>query len=331
MSLDGDDRVASERAWKRVIVVFGDAIVDRYVHGTVGRISPEAPVPIVRLGSEESRLGGAANVAANLVALGAQPRLVSLIGEDDAGARLCGELTRQGIDHRGCVVVPGRPTPEKTRILARSQHVIRLDREDDAPPDDAASRALVDNALVALEGADGLIVSDYAKGTLDGRSVPAVLTAARERGLPTVIDPKIRHFELFAPATVLTPNLVEVGRATAREIRCETELLAAAQEILDRQRVDAVLVTRGGDGMLLAPRGRPAEFIVAHEREVFDVTGAGDTVAATLGLALAAGWDLSRAARLANAAASLAVGRLGTAAIGMDEIRTIRDSLSAGG
>lgn len=307
-------------AGRRVLVV-GDAILDRYLHGSVDRISPEAPVPVVRLHGDEARLGGAANVVANLVALGLNPILVAARGDDEPGRTLVRLLESRGVDPGYLVGVPGRPTTVKTRVLARHQQVVRLDFEDDRGLPGEDSRRLVERALLALDEVEGLVLSDYAKGVLDERSLPEILQAARRRHLPVVIDPKIRHFPFYTPATVITPNQSEAARATAREIHDESGALAAALDILARLDVEAVLVTRGEEGMLLVSRNGEPESIRARAREVYDVTGAGDTVAATLGAALAAGLSLARAAHWANAAAAVAVGRLGTAAVTLDELR----------
>lgn len=305
----------------RKVLVVGDAILDRYVHGSVDRISPEAPVPVVRLHGEEARLGGAANVVANLVALGLSPVLVAARGDDEHGKNLSALLEHHGVDPGFLVQVPGRPTTVKTRVLARHQQVVRLDFEDDRPLPETASRSILERTVQALGSVEGLVVSDYAKGVLDDRSLPKILTEARRRGLPVVVDPKIRHFPLYTPATVITPNQSEAARATAREIHDEAGALAAAREILERLEVAAVLVTRGEEGMLLVPRTGTPESIKARAREVYDVTGAGDTVVAALGGALAAGMALSRAAHWANLAAAVAVGRLGTAAVGLEELK----------
>ncbi|UCF67354.1 MAG: D-glycero-beta-D-manno-heptose-7-phosphate kinase [Acidobacteriota bacterium] len=307
---------------RRVLVV-GEVILDRYEHGHVERISPEAPVPVVRLERRETRLGGAANVIANLVSLGATPRLMTVVGDDAAGEEVRGLLRALGVELDGVLTSADRPTPVKTRVLARHQQVVRLDEERDHPLGDVQARALLDGAADQLASVEGLIVSDYAKGLLDRRSLPPLLACARQRGLPTVIDPKVRHFELYTPATLITPNQMEAGRAAAIEIRTQDDVLAAARLILRRLELEAVLVTRGEEGMLLVPRQGAACAIAAQAREVFDVTGAGDTVAATVGLALAAGEPVERAARWANAAAAVAVGHLGTAAVTRDELRAM--------
>jgi len=297
-------------------------ILDRYISGDVERISPEAPVPVVRVRGGEHRPGGAANVAANVVALGAAPVLVSVVG-DDAGARqLREELKTRGIAIDGLVVASGRPTTVKTRVIAQHQQVVRLDEEDSSPaPDSAVSRGL-DCALRALPEVDAAIISDYAKGLLDQRILTPLLTEARARGIPVVIDPKVRCFDLYQPATLITPNLSEAARALGREIWDEAGIEEAGRLILERLRVDAVLITLGEAGMLLQARGAAPARIRTRAREVYDVTGAGDTVAAVLGVALAAGLDFCAAAGWANTAAAIAVSRLGTAAVELDELRT---------
>ncbi len=314
------DPMALGRLSGRRVLVVGDVIVDRYLHGQVERISPEAPVPVVRVEREELRPGGAANVAVNLRALGVEVDLLAVVGRDEGAERLAGLVRAAGVDPSGLFPVPGRPTTVKSRVLARHQQVLRLDEEEDLPVPDEVARRLVEEGTNLLGRADAIVVSDYAKGLLDGRTLPALLGEAGARGIPVIIDPKIRHFDLYSPATVITPNQEELARATAREIRDADEAAAAAREVHRRLRLDAVLVTRGEEGMLLVPReGGPLE-IPALAREVYDVTGAGDTVTAVLAAALAAGLGLPEAARWANLAAAVAVGRLGTAAVSRDEL-----------
>jgi D-beta-D-heptose 7-phosphate kinase/D-beta-D-heptose 1-phosphate adenosyltransferase len=314
---------------RRVLVV-GDVILDRYVKGSVERISPEAPVPVVLVRGEEHRPGGAANVAANLAALGAAPALVSMVGDDLGADLLRSELKARGLADDGLIVARGRPTTVKTRVIAHHQQVVRLDQEDDlAAPADVAA-AVLENAIAALPRVQALILSDYAKGLLDERILPPLLQQARARGVPVVVDPKVRHFDLYQPATLITPNLTEAARALGREVRGEEAIREAAQAILDRLAVDAVLITLGEAGMLLAPRRGPKVHIRAQAREVFDVTGAGDTVVAVLGAGLAGGLDLEQAARWANAAAAVAVSRLGTAAVTVDELGCFAGEGAAG-
>lgn len=310
----------SERLAGRRVVVLGDVILDRYLHGSVDRISPEAPVPVVRLRQQEIRAGGAANVALNIAALGAEPHLVTLVGDDEAGRALSALLAAKRVDTSTMVVDPDRPTTVKTRVLARHQQVVRIDDEDDSPIEDRFAEQVCANAVRALEGAEALVISDYAKGLLDDRVLIPVLQAAQRAGVPSVVDPKRANFSVYQPATVITPNQGEIARATAHEIHGESDVTAAARLLLSRLALDAVLVTRGEAGMLLVQRvGEPVS-IQAEAREVFDVTGAGDTVAATLAAMLAARIPLADAARWANAAAAISVGRLGTAAVSVLEL-----------
>ncbi|MCE5245737.1 MAG: D-glycero-beta-D-manno-heptose-7-phosphate kinase [Candidatus Polarisedimenticolia bacterium] len=314
-----DERVVARFAGKKVLVV-GDVILDRYVKGSVDRISPEAPVPVVRIRGEEHRPGGAANVAANLAALGAAARLVSVVGEDAGAARLASLARSLGIDDAGLLASPGRPTTVKTRVVAHHQQVVRLDQEDDRPIGEAAAARALGAALAGLDGADALIVSDYAKGLLVPELLAPLLETARAKGVPVVVDPKARDFSIYQPATVLTPNLLEASRAAGRDARGDGDVSLIAEELLAALRIDALLVTLGEAGMLLLPRSAPAVRIPAQAREVYDVTGAGDTVVAVLGAGLAAGLPLEDAARWANAAAAVAVGRLGTAAVSAAEL-----------
>lgn len=309
-------------SWRDLpVVVVGDVILDTYLRGRVDRISPEAPVPVVRRMGEEHRAGGAANVAANIAALSARPRLVAFLGDDGAAELLREELERLGLPDDGLIPLEDRPTTRKTRIMAQSQQVARVDHEDDRPVMPQHAGRLVETVERALSGAAGLVVSDYAKGALDGWSLPRILRAARERGVPSVVDPKLRHFDWLRGATVITPNQAETAAATARELRSDDDVLAAARELLLRLEPDGVLVTRGEAGMLLMRPGGDAVAIPARAREVYDVTGAGDTVTAVLGVALGAGAGLEVGARLANVAASIAVGRVGTAVVTLDELR----------
>jgi D-beta-D-heptose 7-phosphate kinase/D-beta-D-heptose 1-phosphate adenosyltransferase len=304
------------------VLVVGDVILDRYLCGSVSRISPEAPVPVVSWESEDARLGGAANVVANLVALGARPELVSVTGDDESGAVLRELLRDRQVGDDGVIASSGRRTPVKTRILARHQQVLRLDREDTSPVDDDLAGSVVFAALERLQRSEALVVSDYAKGLLDGRTLGRLLGAARERGVPVVVDPKLRNFSLYQPATLITPNEAEAASATAMEVRSPEDLLRSARAILDRLDVRAALITRGDAGMLLVARGESEVFIPGVAREVFDVTGAGDTVVATLAVALASGMSLETSARWANLAGALSVGHLGTATVTAEELES---------
>jgi len=295
-------------------------MIDRFIWGRVSRISPEAPVPIVREERRSASLGGAGNVARNVQALGGRVSLAGLVGDDADGrdlSRLCSEA---GLAADGIVAVPGRPTTVKTRIVAHHQHVVRLDREEDGSAPEAAGSALRARALEAVAAAQVLVVSDYDKGAIGPDLLGAVLAEASRRGLPVVVDPKTRLMDHYRPATIVTPNARETAEAWGRPVRTDADLEEAGRALLRRLSSPWLLVTRGERGMLLLPaRGETIE-VPARAREVFDVSGAGDTVVATLALALASGAEMVEAVILANHAAGVVVGKLGTAALDREEL-----------
>lgn len=301
------------------VLVVGDLMLDRFLHGEVRRISPEAPIPIVDVERESTALGGASNVAHNLLALGAKPLLVGALGDDAAGGLFREALQENGLDTSGILRVEGRPTTVKTRVLAQHQQIVRVDREVRSPlPEDAAHRL---SRLVTerLPGARALVVSDYAKGVLNPALLKELGTLCREKDLPYVVDPKPSHFP-YPGATVVTPNRGEAAGFYGRKFSSE-ELLSVADYLLAHTDWDAILLTLGEEGMALCERGRGVRRIRAQRREVFDVTGAGDTVAAVVALALASGARLLTAANLANAAAGVVVGKMGTSVCTPEELR----------
>jgi len=297
---------------KRVLVV-GDVMLDEFVWGKVSRISPEAPVPVVQVTGQSFHLGGAGNVAANVRTLGGAAALVGLVGRDAAGARVREALDTRGVAERLVDAGAARRTTLKTRIVAHGQQVVRADQEDTGELPRALERALVAAVGRELPGAAALVVSDYEKGVVTAGLLRSVLPLARRQRVPVLVDPKPRHYRLYRGATVVTPNQLETEQVTGLRLSGPAELAAAGRRILKALACRAVLVTRGEHGMSLFERGRPALHVPAAAREVFDVTGAGDSVIATLALALAAGASLAEAAVLANAAASVVVGKLGTA------------------
>lgn len=309
-----------ERLANGRLLVVGDAMLDRWVRGSVERISPEAPVPVVRVRRESASLGGAANVAANIVALGARVSLAAIRGRDPAGAELVDGLRALGVEDL-TEEDPAWPTTIKTRVLAGATQVLRVDREGDGPPADITRRRLLTTIERQLADSDGLVISDYDKGVLTPDVLRPMLQLARERGIPVAVDPKPRHLLEYQPVTVLTPNEDEAAEATGVRIRTDTDCVRAARIILDRVAADAVLVTRGERGMLLQERDGDPVILQTAAREVFDVTGAGDTVVAVVAMALAAGAGLTEAAELANRAAGIVVSRAGTAAVGPEELR----------
>jgi D-beta-D-heptose 7-phosphate kinase/D-beta-D-heptose 1-phosphate adenosyltransferase len=312
----------------RVLVV-GDVMLDRFVVGNVTRISPEAPVPVVRFQSEHTRLGGAANVAQNLAALGAQVSLVGIVGSDRTADRLRQHLAASHIGCEGLIDDPARPTVEKVRIVTeRNQQVARIDYEEDADAAGAVEQRLAEAAERLGARAQVLLVSDYLKGTVT-QAVMSALVGLKRRGAPLLVDPKIPHLACYAGATLVTPNTLEAEIATNRRIRTDDDAREAALAFRTSAQCDATLITRGEHGMWLSSAETEGS-IPSVAREVSDVTGAGDTVVATLAVALAAGASLPEAAVLANYAAGVVVGKFGPATLTPDELVAAVSAGSAG-
>lgn len=302
----------------RVLVV-GDVMLDRFIVGKVSRISPEAPVPVVQFQAEHVRLGGAANVAHNLSALGGSVSLVGVVGDDPTAHRLRHLLAAAGIAADGLVEDPQRPTVEKVRIVTdRNQQVARVDYERDVDVAGTVEARLLEAIARHGPGAKVLLVSDYLKGTVT-KAVMLSLVALKTSGAPLIVDPKIPHLSWYAGTSLVTPNHQEAETATHRQIRSDEEARLAALDFRERAQCAAALITRGDAGMWLSsPEAEGA--VSAAVREVSDVTGAGDTVVATLALALAAGATLVEAAMLANHAAGVVVGKFGPATVTREEL-----------
>jgi len=305
---------------ERNVVVLGDVMLDEFVWGDVTRISPEAPVPVVDVRRESIHLGGAANVLANLIALGARGSVVGVVGNDEAGKRLRNGLRELGTDANDNLIVDdGRPSTIKTRIIAHSQLVVRADRESRAPANSQLEQQIVSRLKEALSDADAFVVSDYDKGVVTPRILGEILPFAYER-VPVLIDPKLRNFNFYRPATLVTPNHHEALRMSDSEDHSNHGSHHAATVIRQKLGCDAVLITRGDRGMmLLEGEGEPV-YVNTAAREVYDVTGAGDTVIAALAGALASGTSMFEAATLANHAAGIVVGKVGTATATADEL-----------
>jgi len=309
----------------RVLIV-GDVMLDEYMWGTVSRISPEAPVPVVAVRSESLKVGGAGNVAANVSALGGQAVLIGLVGNDAAAERLSHELELSGVKSDGLIVDRTRPTTVKSRVVAGSQHVVRFDRESDAPASRAIRARVVAAVRERLPEADVLLISDYAKGLVGPGLVREVLALASRSRTLVAADPKVQHLALFKGVTVVAPNHHEAAAAAHIPVRSEADLIRVGRVLLRRLKVRAVLITRGEHGMSLFEAGKPAVHIPTVAREVYDVTGAGDTVVSALSLALASGADMHEAAVIANFAAGVVVGKRGTATVTRRELeRALRD------
>ena len=305
----------------RVVLVVGDVMLDHFVIGRVDRISPEAPVPVVRFQHEEFRLGGAANVAHNIVAMGGRAILVGLVGNDPEATRLREDLMGHAIATEGLVTAADRCTTRKLRIVTtRNQQVARIDYEDDREVTGAAEASLLATIEDLVPRAQAVLVSDYLKGAVSRGVARAAIDAARRARLPVLIDPKVPHVDYYRGATIVTPNHHEAEAVTHMRIRSADEAAEAARRFRERTGCDSVLITRGEHGMWLhGPDGDTA--LNAEAREVADVTGAGDTVIGTMALGLAAGGSLADAARLANRAAGIVVGKFGPATVTADELK----------
>ncbi|MDT4899039.1 MAG: D-glycero-beta-D-manno-heptose-7-phosphate kinase [Acidobacteriota bacterium] len=308
------------RASERSIIVYGDVMLDEFVWGDVTRISPEAPVPVVDIRRESVHLGGAANVLANLVALGVRASVFGVVGNDSAGERLRAELKEVGASVDTLIVDESRPTTLKTRIIAHSQLVVRADRERRTPVDAGTEERIIEALQGAIPEADAFVVSDYDKGAVTPRVLATILPLAYERGIPVLVDPKIRNFDAYRPATLVTPNHHEALRLTNLEDHEDEGLKRAAHLIRGRLDCESVLITRGERGMMLLESYHEPVYVETVAREVYDVTGAGDTVIATLAAALAGGASMLEAAILANHAAGIVVAKIGTATSSAEEL-----------
>jgi D-beta-D-heptose 7-phosphate kinase/D-beta-D-heptose 1-phosphate adenosyltransferase len=304
----------------RRILVLGDLMLDRFIWGSVSRISPEAPVPVVEIKKESTCLGGAANVASNIHSLGGIPVPLGIIGADFEGDRLRDEFRSLGSPIGGLVVDKARPTSIKTRIIAQHQQVCRTYREDKAPLSSVLQSRIVEKFKTSLRTVDAVIVSDYAKGLLSASLLRQTLPLAKAAGKMVCIDPKFRNFSVYKPATIITPNTTEAEHASGISITGTQDLIRAGKRILRRSGIEHLLITRGEEGMALFESNARISHIPTVAQEVFDVTGAGDTVISTLALSLASGLTMLSAAVLSNIAAGIVVGKLGTASASPDEL-----------
>jgi D-beta-D-heptose 7-phosphate kinase/D-beta-D-heptose 1-phosphate adenosyltransferase len=303
------------------ILIVGDLMLDHFVIGRVERISPEAPVPVVQFEQEEFRLGGAANVANNVVALGGRVEVIGAVGNDADAGRLCQQLVGASIGISGVVSDAGRCTTRKLRVVTtRNQQVARIDFERDREVTGEVEDKIIRKIDELATGAGAILISDYLKGVVSRAVADASINAARRRGIPVLVDPKVPHVDYYAGATVVTPNHHEAEAVTHMRIRSSAEARDAARRFRERAHCDAVVITRGEHGMWLAGPEGEAE-LQAEAREVADVTGAGDTVIGALALGLAAGASLVDAARLANRAAGIVVGKFGPATVTLQELR----------
>ncbi|MFN6963422.1 MAG: D-glycero-beta-D-manno-heptose-7-phosphate kinase [Pyrinomonadaceae bacterium] len=302
------------------VLVIGDVMLDRYWWGSVTRISPEAPVPIVRLKKTTVAAGGAANVAANVAGLGARPVLVGIVGADADAGLLRAELERNGVASQDLVELASRPTTVKTRVIAHSQQVTRVDQEFDAELSDAEADRLLEMLIPKIAACSAVVLSDYAKGMLTRTVLDGIIAASRSAQKPVLVDPKGKDFSKYSGATLLTPNKREAAEACKLEENGSRTVDLAGERLLSDLEIAALLITQGEEGMTLFERGSGAAHFHALARQVYDVTGAGDTVIATLAAAVGAGMDLRSAAQLANIAAGVVVEQVGTTTITFDAL-----------
>jgi D-beta-D-heptose 7-phosphate kinase/D-beta-D-heptose 1-phosphate adenosyltransferase len=321
------DRFAALR-----VAVLGDLIVDRFVYGNAARLSPEAPVPVVQIHQRTMQPGGAANVGANVLSLGGRLALFGVLGDDDAGREMRELLDTRGANLSGVQSVTGRPSTVKTRLIAQSQQLVRFDEEETGFIDGQVSARLLKLLDDQLDTLDVVVLSDYAKGLVTRELAQGVIKRCRARGLAVVVDPKPANIDCFAEASVVKPNLAEALRLAGRERRpSDEEVGEVCHEVRQRVGCEAVVITAGARGMYVLENDEVVH-LPGHPREVYDVAGAGDTTLAAIALALAAGTDLVTSARLGNLAGSIAVGKLGIAAVTQDELRReVKDAYGTAG
>ena len=305
------------------ILCLGDLLLDRFVYGTVSRISPEAPVPILKINRDFLTLGGAGNVVRNLSALGCSTTFIGITGKDDGGEKVKELLT--SLPHVTAHLINEGRTPIKSRFVSHSQHLLRVDDEIVATPTEATIKALKEAVKDHLPRAQAVILSDYGKGSLPPELCQYIIAASKSAGIPIIVDPKGQDYSRYQGATLLTPNEKELSEVSPYPLRSDDDVTQAMIQVKDRYECDAILVTRGAKGMtLLAPSEPNAQYKPIHiptqAREIYDVSGAGDTVIATLSAAICTGQSLEDAAHLANIAAGIVVGKVGTAVVGRDEL-----------
>ena len=304
------------------VLVVGDVMLDEFIFGQVSRISPEAPVPVVEVQRRAFVPGGAANTAANIAALGAMPSLAGLVGADANADHVRDLLRTLGVNVDTIVADPARPTTTKTRILAGTQQVVRIDQEKPSPMSREVEAALLDAVRQALPSARACVLSDYGKGVVTPSFAVAVIALANAAGVPTVVDPKGVDYAKYRGATVVKPNQLEAGKVLNRDLRTSGDVDAAGRDLLTLLGPStAILITRGPQGMSLFTPNGDAFHVPTSAREVYDVTGAGDTVAGTMAVTLAVGGGLEAACELATAAAAVVVGKVGTATCSLAELR----------
>jgi len=303
---------------KRKILVIGDIILDHYIWGQVNRISPEAPVPVVEVTRENLLLGGAANVANNIVSLGADAAVIGINGEDIAGEALKSILEQKGVDCNG-LFTENRPTTVKTRVIAHNQQVVRFDREDSKYVDGRILKGILSHIHAILNNYDAVIISDYKKGMITEDLVKGILKKTKSKNMFVAVDPKVGHFDFYKGVSLITPNLMEAALGAGMEIMDDISLTKAGQALLKKLSLKAVLITRGEQGMSLFEKNKVTH-IPTVAQKVYDVTGAGDTVVSAFTLAYTSGADMADSAIIANHAAGIVVGEVGTAVASSEQL-----------
>ena len=316
----GIDRIVNRFKEISVLVV-GDIILDEYFWGKVDRISPEAPVPVVTVKKETQLLGGAANVVNNIRSLGGQVFLSGLVGGDERGRKILNLLEERGLPTKGVFIDPRRPTTVKTRIVAHSQQVVRFDRENQTSLGQGYADSLISYVRDIVPHVDAVVIADYGKGVVTEDLVQVITQIAKQEEKVVLLDPKIGRFHLYRDVTVVAPNTQEASLAAGIEIIDERSLKEVGNKLLDRFNCEVVLITRGENGMALFERDKEAIYVSTTAREIFDVTGAGDTVIGVMALVLAAGASFGEAAIIANYAAGIVVAKVGTATVSLEELK----------
>jgi len=314
IKIDRIDKITGNIGKARILIL-GDIMLDEYLHGQVNRISPEAPVPVVEIAHEQLSLGGAANVANNIVSLGNTPILIGTVGQDDASIKLAQLLKEKGISRDYLIDDQSRRTTIKTRIIAHSQQVVRADREDAVEVSKEIENRILNKFNSVIDEIDGVIISDYGKGVVTASLLEQVIPACREKNIFVGVDPKESYFFRYKKVSVVTPNHHEAGFVAGRRIKNDADLRRVGKFLLEKLESDSILITRGEKGMALFSANGDIDYFPTVAKKVFDVTGAGDTVVAAFVSAVAAGADLKEATELANCAAGIVVGEIGTATV----------------
>ena len=305
------------------VLVVGDIMVDQFIWGKVSRISPEAPVPVVEVTSETLLFGGCANVLNNIFSIGGKVAVTGIIGSDDMGRWVIRQFRKMGIDTKGIIIEQNRPTIVKTRVVAHHQQVVRFDRENKNPVDSDNIQIILEYIKAMRDELGAIIVSDYNKGIITKKLIDGVRDVIAGRNIVLCVDPKQNDFSFYRGCDIITPNHHEAGRALGVDLLNEEDILRGGRDLLEKYDFKAVLITRGEEGMTLFERNKDITSIPTVAKEIFDVTGAGDTVIGVLALCVAAGASFREAAAMANHAAGIVVGKVGTAAVSQDELKRV--------